>query len=142
MEKGFLNDWIKEAGITGPMGSHKNSVWYNKEGDCLQFQSEQVAVIGDRIDEFLTVYLSAENKDIIGFQLKDVKALVQKYGLPGIVVDASVKKDQLSISVFALLLRAFGATSKTIKEEMAYSNVIRTVPKEQSIIQYSELAMA
>lgn len=142
MEKGFLNDWIKEAGITGPIGSHKNTVWYNKEGDCLQFQAEQVAVIGDRIDEFLTVYLSAENNDIIGFQLKDVKELIKKYGLAGLAVDASVARDKISISVFTLLLRAFGLTSKTIKEEKAYSNVIHAVPKEKAEIPYSELAMA
>jgi len=140
-EKEFLKKWVEEAGIVEPFGSKKNQIWYNKEGDCLQLQTEQVAVVGERIDEFLTVYHSAENNDIIGFQLKDIKELVNRYGLTGIVVNASVDPDKLDISVYALLLRAFRSANLSVSREVAYSKVITTVPKESSNIRYSELAM-
>ena len=127
MEEDFLKEWSKDFGGDEKLGSHKDNVgmWYNKDGDCIQFQTKQVAVVADRVDEYLTIYRSAEDNQAIGFQLKDVKRLINKYGLEGIAVSASVK-DKLLVSVIALLLRAFRVTGQSITREEGYGNAIRS----------------
>ena len=135
MEEHFLNDFIGQFGKDAKLGSHKDQthLWYNQDGDCIQFQTTDVAIVADRIDEYLTIYRSAENNEPVGFQLKDIKALIKKYGLAGISVEATVRDNKL-ISVTALLLRAFGALTPSINRNEGYATAFRALPKEEDAI--------
>ena len=112
-------------------GSQKDNhtIWYNEEGDCLQFQTSNDAIIRDRIDEYLTLYRSAEDDSPIGFQIKDIKALIDKYSVGGIVVKATVNDGKL-ISVTALLVNILADLGATIIRRQGYAEALRTFPRE------------
>lgn len=80
-----LDDFIKGLQDNPDLGSHKDEIgpWYNSVGDCIEFQTVQEAYVADRVDEFLTIYRSADTEKPIGFQIKDVKVLLEKFGFAG-----------------------------------------------------------
>src|SRR6266545_2635137 len=101
MEAHFLKDFV--SGISGRAGPQKP--WYNPEGDCIIYQTTDEALVADRIDQSLTIYRSVENGKAIGYQIKDVAAIVSRFGLGGIAVEWSENKDELtSVSIYSLLL--------------------------------------
>jgi hypothetical protein len=53
----------------------KREVALDERGDCLTYFSKDVAVNGEWIDGFLTVYFGARNSEIVGFKLKNLKAI-------------------------------------------------------------------
>ncbi len=113
-------------------GSRKDNIqmWYNKDGDCVHFQKVHVAIVRDRVDEYLTVYRSAENDEPIGFQLKDVNALIDRYELDGMVIEATFKGDKL-ISVTRLILKAFSKSNSTINRLSGYGDALKVLTKER-----------
>ncbi len=131
MEDKSLNDYLKKffKDKNRAQGKDNIDIWYNEAGDCIQFQSTDVAIIADRIDDYLTIYRSAEDNKAIGFQLKDVKALIKKYGYDGISVEAQLQNNSL-VSVRALLLRAFGNLGQTIGRNQAYARAMKSIPSE------------
>ena len=124
MEKHFLDDFMKsELGKDAKLGSQKDDIrpWYNSHGDCIEFQTRQEAFVADRIDEYLTIYRSIESKEPIGFQIKDVKALVSMYGADSLSVKAEVKGTRL-ISVRTLLFAAYESSPGTIARRQGYAS--------------------
>ena len=141
LEQNFLSRVILLAQEIGKidknakLGSHKdkNQIWYNASGDCIQFQTVHDAIVAERIDEYLTIYRSAVNNQPIGFQLKDVKALINKYRFEGIVVKASVSEDAL-VSATSLLVRILTDSVPSIGRRDGYTEAIETIrdsPKEE-----------
>lgn len=129
----FLRE-LHEAAKSNEFGYQKDQmqIWYNPDGDCLQFQADHVAVIGDRIDDYLTIYRSAETNEPIGFQLKDVMALISKYYYDGIIVKADVDKGKL-VCVTALLVRLLSESRPSIIRKEGYTEALeslRILPKE------------
>jgi len=88
MEKHFLDNFVRQMDKHARFGSHKGEIqpWYNREGDCIEFQTVHEGFMADRIDDYLTIYRSAKTNDPIGFQIKDVGALVDKYGYEGLAL--------------------------------------------------------
>ena len=127
----FIKDIIGSFKKSEKIGSCKSDlpIWYNEQGDCIQFIADQVAEIADRIDDYLTIYRSAEDDKPIGFQLKDVKALIRKFGYKGIQVEALVSQKNL-VSVTALLLSAFCDMGPSISRREGYARAIQTLPRE------------
>ena len=80
MEKHFLEKLIHQIDPSAKRGSHveRREPWYNAHGDCIQFQTMNIAVVAERIDNYLTIYRSATDNEPIGFQLKDVQRLIQR----------------------------------------------------------------
>lgn len=136
MEENILKD-LMEKMQGEKLGSRKNDtqMWYNAEGDCIQFQTEHVAIIRDRIDDYLTIYRSAVNKGVIGFQLKDIKALMRKYCFDSVVVTADVRNNKL-ISITALLVSILSdsISMPSISRREGYVEALRTFPKERDKI--------
>lgn len=136
MEENILKD-LMEKMQGEKLGSRKNDtqMWYNEEGDCIQFQTEHVAIIRDRIDDYLTIYRSAVNKGAIGFQLKDIKALMRKYYFDNVVVTADVRNNKL-ISITALLVSILSDSilMPSISRREGYVEALRTFPKERDKI--------
>lgn len=123
MEDTFLKELNKDI-LSDDFGSGQNDpvIWYNEEGDCLQFKTMQVATIGKRIDEYLTLYLSAEDDKPIGFQLKDIHALYSKHDADLMAVHADyTSKDRMLISVSMLMLKAFKKKAESINRLSGYS---------------------
>ena len=110
-------------------GSKQDDIclWYNDEGDCIHFKTKHVAIIGKRIDEFLTLYLSAEDKKPIGFQLKDVQALLEATDADLMTVQVDYAQDKSLISVSALIFEAFQSIPVTINRKFGYSEAISTI---------------
>lgn len=117
MEAHFLSDAV--------VGLERSAVavampWYNSHGDCIVYQTADEAVIAERIDEFLTIYRSAVDNRPIGFQLKEVLALISAYGIDGLSVESEVQGDQL-VSVKALLLAAYERLPVSIHRRKGYA---------------------
>ena len=130
----FLKELMSKFCNGEELGSHRNElhIRYNEDGDCVQFQTDHVAIVRQRIDEYLTLYKSAESDKVIGFQLKDIKALVNKYECDSFTVKAAVH-NKLLMSITTLLLKAFSKQHPTINRMRGYDGAIRAVPRDESV---------
>lgn len=130
MEKHFLDDFIRQIDRSAKLGSHRDRLepWYNQYGDCIEFQTIDKAFVADRIDEYLTIYRAADNNEPIGFQIKDVRALVDKYGYDGLALKAEVKEDKL-VSVTALLFAAYESLPASIGRRAGYISAMTAIQK-------------
>lgn len=123
MEETFLEE-LKRDIQSDDFGSGQDNptIWYNEGGDCLQFKTMHVATIGKRIDEYLTLYLSAEDNKPIGFQLKDIHALYNKHDADLMAVHAGyTSKGRILISMSMLMLKAFKKKKESINRLTGYS---------------------
>ncbi len=125
-------------------GSKQDDIqmWYNQEGDCVQFRAAQVATLRKRIDDFLTLYISTEDNKPIGFQLKDIHALFNVYNIDLITVQADyTAKDKRLVSITTLMLKAFAKVpSPTINRISGYSDAINTIPRDASSVEIPVVA--
>lgn len=143
MDKHFLENFIRQIDPSATRGSHQatREPWYNPHGDCIQFQTVNEAVIGERIDNHLTIYRSAVSNQPIGFQMKDVHRLIQKYGCSGIEVNAQVKGQRL-VRVTGLLLYAYQSEPPTINRTTGYSSAISALTSIPDRIELPSLIAA
>ena len=119
MEKHFLNDFVSGS------SKFRSEPWYNSDGDCIIYQTADEAVVADRIDEFLTVYRSAQDNRPIGFQIKGVQAIINKFGLEALAVSVEDTGERITkISVTAILLAAYEQGAGTLRRRQAYAEVI------------------
>jgi hypothetical protein len=128
MEEHFLDKLVRQGDPSARKGSEEQNpeLWYNPHGDCIEFQTINDEVIAERIDNFLTIYRSATNREPIGFQLKDVQRLVQKFECTGIEVNATVKGQRL-IRVTGLLLWAYESEPVNITRRSGYTSALSAI---------------
>jgi hypothetical protein len=117
MEEHFLNKYVK-----GKKG-FRAEPWYNAIGDCIEYQTVNEAVVAHRIDEKLTIYHSVETNKPVGFKIKDVMAMLSRYGCDGLALSYEEKGTTL-ISVATLLLAAYEEGPLTIERRRAYANAL------------------
>lgn len=130
-EKSLIQYLDKHPKPTGE-NAHALQLWYNSYGDCIEYQTEQVAIVADRIDNYLTIYRSAESNKAIGFQLKDIKALMKKCR-SDVHLEWTTKKKTL-VSVSALLLAALEEELPlSIKKRSGYLEAIRNLAKNDEV---------
>ena len=137
MEKSFLNDYtqkMKEKNITLGVDQDQIKPWYNTHGDCIEFQTRQEAIIGERVDNYLTIYRSAVDNEPIGFQIKDVIALIRKKGLKGLAYQAEFENTVI-LSVRILLLAAFEDSASTIAHREGYGLALEVTPSSKVEVQ-------
>ena len=133
-EENYLNSFIKGMKEKGQIGSAKErqAIWYNKEGDCLEFQTIDELFIAHRIDKYLTLYRTVENDQLIGFQIKGVKALIRKYCFDAMVVGAGVQ-DKRVVSIIALLVNVLSLEDHpSIQRKKGYADALRTAPRGEA----------
>lgn len=78
----------------------------------------------DRIDGLLTLYRSAIDGRVIGYEIKGVQALLRKFGWDGLAVECSSDDQENTverISLAGLLLAAFSDGPSTIGRCSAYA---------------------
>ncbi|MBN2271676.1 MAG: hypothetical protein JXN61_13740 [Sedimentisphaerales bacterium] len=119
MEKHFLSEFVQgEQEFTA-------RPWYNPDGDCIIYQTADEAVVRDRVDAILTMYRSAIDNRPIGFQIKDVRAIIEKFGLDALIVESESKGDSIrSVCLTALLLAAYDEGPKSLERRQAYASAI------------------
>ena len=137
MEEHFLKDFV--SGLLRHKGNPEP--WYNPAGDCIIYQTSDEAVVGHRIDESLTIYRSAETGKAIGYQIKDVAAIVQRFGLDGIAVQwcENPEHELMSVSMYALLLAAYEAGPKTINRRRGYAEAFQSTANRHPRLQLDNL---
>jgi len=120
----------------------KAEPWYNPRGGFIDYIMANEAACANYIDEWLTIYDSAVDGRPIGFQIKHVHAMIEKFGLVGQGValkagDRSVK----DISISALLLAAYEQGPLTPDRRSAYA-IAMGFPVEKQLMPASELQPA
>ncbi len=119
MAEHFLNDFVEGS------AEFRSEPWYNRQGDCIILQTANEAIVADRIDEFLTVYRSAQDNRPIGLQVKGVQAIIKRFGLHGLAVDVEDNGRQItSISIAALLLAAYEQGPMTLGRRHGYATAM------------------
>ena len=131
MENQSLDEYIKNFKDTYVKkdDSFTRKAWYNPYGDCIEFRSVNEAVVGDRIDCWLTIYRSAQTNEPIGFQLKDVMALVKEFGVEGVAVEYNIDDDKKLVSLTALFIIALLKEKDSIRRRSAYTETIKNLIK-------------
>ncbi|MBU0718742.1 MAG: hypothetical protein KJ749_10875 [Planctomycetes bacterium] len=118
-ERHFLADVIGDQPTFSP------EPWYNPHGDCLVCKKANEASIADRIDECLTIYRSVDDKRPIGFQIKGVCAMIQKFGFAGLAIACeSTTESVKSVSIAALLLAAYEDRPFTLGRRLGYAEAM------------------
>ena len=119
MEKHFLSDFVEGE------PQFRQEAWYNPYGDCIIYQTANEAVVAERIDQVLTVYRSAVDNRPIGFQIKGVRAIIERFGVKGVSVSAEGVGDEIRrISVALLLLAAYERGPLTPERRQAYAEIM------------------
>ncbi len=126
MEKHFLQDLMEGEPEFTP------EPWYNPVGDCIIYKMADEAVVADRVDELLTIYRSAVDQRPIGFKIKDVQAIIRRFGLQGLAVSSEADVQSVkSISVAVVLLAAYEEGRPSVSRRKAYASVM--CPAEKTI---------
>jgi hypothetical protein len=128
MEEHFLKDFV-----SGPRGG-EHRPWYNPDGDCVIYQTSDEATIAERIDDVLTIYVSAISEKPIGFQIKGIGAMINQFGWAAAAVECEERnKELLQVSLSALLLTAYESGPKTIGRRQAYIRAFEFSPRQTSL---------
>lgn len=122
MEGHFLAEFVADLGEQ----KFKAEPWFNPAGDCVHYKLANEAVVSERVDGVLSIYHSAVDGRVIGFQVKDVTALMRKHGL-GVAVAMKEEGGQL-VGVKYILLAAYDSERKTLRRREAYTKALDTAP--------------
>lgn len=106
----------------------KPEPWYNEYGDCVQCLCANEAVIADRIDGIFTLYRSAIDDRVIGFQVKGITALMDLLGCDKAAVAAKTRQGKV-VSVMLLILAALKRSEMTATRKglEAYGSVLQAL---------------
>ncbi len=131
-EPHFLDEYVKELQESGDYVSDEivGSIWFNPAGDCAMFLSVNEGVIAERIDEYLTIYQSANDDRTIGFQIKGVLGLLAEFGYDAAQIDAVIdENDEVSkVTLNMLLLKSYESRPITVSRRKAYAEAMTSLP--------------
>ena len=116
--------------------------WYNRHGDCIVFKAQDVGVVAERIDDILTLYFSAEDNRPVGFQIKGVKYLLDRFRCNAVQISGELQKGRLTVSLAFILLAAYDSGPRTISRRVGYAQAQAvTSPPECSSISLDEVVV-
>lgn len=128
-EKHILSDFVEgEPGF-------RAEPWYNPYGDCIEYRSVNEGIVADRIDGLLTIYRSALSDKAIGFQVKGVRAIVEKFGWLGVAgMSTQTRNGEIkSISVGFLVGVAYFQEPETPQRREAYQELVPLLPTQAEV---------
>ena len=104
----FLNQFVTELKEAGDYESDNKlgALWYNETGDCVMCLSANEGVIADRIDTYLTLFRSAIDQRVIGFQLKGIHGLMGEFEFSDAEVKARIDQGEIK-AVMMLLFNSY-----------------------------------
>ena len=137
----FLGEFIKSLDSDSDsevIGCEIGKPWYNPYGDSVHFRTMQDAYIGDRVDEFLTIFRHHADDHPIGFQLKGIMSLIKILEVDGIAIELETNDELLKkVSMSALLFTAFRQPAKQKQSDesrqKAYTEALTTAPDKIAI---------
>jgi hypothetical protein len=130
-ERHFLDEFVEGLKASGKYESESKPgvPWYNRHGDCVMYLSVDEGVVADRIDEYLTLYRSAVDERVIGFQLKGIKALMGEFDYDLAKVEAEIEQDEVrKVTMNLMFLKSIIKRPTTRKRLMGYAEAISSVP--------------
>jgi len=138
MEKHFLADMMAAYGEPG----FKAEPFYFPCGDYIDYTMVSEAPVAHYVDEWLTIYDSAVDGRPIGFQIKHVRTIIEKFGLAGQGIALKANGQSVKdISISALLLAAYEQGPLTSDRRNAYA-IAMGFPVEKQLMPASELQPA
>lgn len=124
MERGrhFLDDVVDELRETEFYKSlpDEPEPWYNEAGDCLEYAATHDEYIGDRVNQYLTVYRALDDRRAVGFKIKGIRGLMEEFDADGAGLEGVIKHNReggISAFIFFWL-----AINRTPTEELQTSN--------------------
>ena len=78
----------KVMGIAGSADTSEAGVYYDRDGDCIEFLARHEPFRAERVDDLVTVYYSEETGDVIGSLVKGVSRFLQRHPNLAILVKA------------------------------------------------------
>lgn len=75
--------------LSGPKREFQPKLFHSVESDSLQFYHEDVSYYAERIDCWLTVYKQFETEKLVGFKIKNIRALSSRFDALGLVYRTS-----------------------------------------------------
>lgn len=99
-------------------------VYYDADGDCLEFIIAGDNYKGERLDELVTVYRSLETNEIVGSLIKGLRAKLRRMvesNIPGFVVEIQDGPVKLSHLFRALI---WSSQPRDIKKLVTYRHLI------------------
>lgn len=86
MNDDFAKKVLAMVPETAPIGPF---VFYNEDGDCLEFIFGEESFRAERIDGLVTVYYGRESGEIVGSLIKGVRRFVREFSResPGFVIE-------------------------------------------------------
>jgi len=100
----FMDTIFEIAGESS--GDFKPFVFHNKAGDCIEFFVSKDDYFGERIDDYLTLYLDMDTEQIVGFVIKNIKRILdrlshQKSAMEFVIDDGMANLRCLFTAMFA-----------------------------------------
>jgi hypothetical protein len=101
--------------------------YYSREGDFLTYYFRDDDFYAQRIDDTLTVYLSMEENDFVGFKLKGIRNLLETLGEFTLKVKDSEGSIMLGMLFWAGMQR-MGDNYAAIEYYQRFANKTKQVP--------------
>ena len=110
--------------------------WYNPTGDCIEYHTQHDAIVADRIDEYLTIYRSVDEKrNFVGFQLKDIAAIMKLVDHNTIQLEITTDDNKTILSVTALLFTLIeNNVPLSIKKRQGYYEAMNNIQDKDSAL--------
>lgn len=120
---------IDEIMKVGP-GPFEARPTYSATGDCVEYFFEDADHYADRVDCWLTVYKAFSDKRLVGFQFKNVAALLSKFKALGL--DCRVSGSNWAIRL-DLMIAFVPYVEKSAATDKSYLDVVsRAVNTEKA----------
>lgn len=130
-EPHFLDEHVAGLKHSGEYASDDglDKIWYNPHGDCVVFLTANEGVVADRVDEYLTLYRSANDDRVIGFQLKGIRAMMQEFDYNLAQASAEIENNGISAVTlsFAFLL-SYERERITLSRRRGYAQAMTSFP--------------
>jgi hypothetical protein len=118
-----LEDYL----ATRPHKGFEATRHYSDDGDCLTLYFENVPSYRDRVDELLTLYLSLETDDLVGFQIESIGRIMKRLRNLRILI----KDKDVELRVLFLACRALAEDPGPLK---TYERLLDAAKRRKAIL--------
>jgi len=135
MEEHFLRACVSGSSTFAP------EPWYNPYGDCVVYQCVPEARIAERVDGILTLYRSAIDRRVIGFQIKGVQAIMEKFDFDALALRSTEHEGRIvRIAVVMLVLAAVTVSPepRTVDSLRAYHEAVGVAERSDAVVEIGQ----
>jgi hypothetical protein len=130
-----LEAFIRET----KLGKFEPKPFYSKEGDAVTLYFEDEPSYRDRVDDFLTIYRSLQNDEMVGCQIKGIQNILKTLGDFGV----SIRDKEVSLGLlFIGYLGRARLTNESTRLGSTMEKLGRVVGESSARFDTKELALA